>query len=286
MTAQTHPFVTLDVFNDQPFGGNPLAVFPEGHQVPGERMQAIAQEFNLSETVFVLPGTDGADADLRIFTPQKELPFAGHPTVGTALALYWAGKLGARGQFRVQAGLIEIRIEDERATIIAPELARRIEGDLPSAEQIADAVGLDAGDIVTSNASPAICSSGTPLFFVQVSGKAALQRAVSGDIPAEPGGGALVALDDLSDGIVYVRVFAPRFGISEDPATGGAAAALPAFLKLLGHDVRRFTIHQGEFMGRPSFIDVEVLSAEEHGLRTAISGRAVIMSRGQLILPE
>lgn len=285
MIGKNHPFLTLDVFSDQPFGGNPLAVFPEGDSVPAEWMQAIAQEFNLSETVFIMSGTDGADADIRIFTPQTELPFAGHPTVGAAFALHWAGALSEGGRLRVTAGLIETRIEGEVVTITAPELARRVDGPLPTREEISGAVGLEVDDIVVSDRSPAICSSGTPLFFVEVSGKDALQRARPGDIPAEPGGGALVALDDLSNGIVHMRVFAPRFGILEDPATGGAAAALPAFLQLLGHDVRQFTIHQGDFMGRPSRIEVGVFAADGQGLRTAISGRAVKMTEGQLILP-
>lgn len=285
MTGRNHPFLTLDVFTDRPFGGNPLAVFPEGHKVAAEAMQAIAREFNLSETVFILPGTDGADADIRIFTPQTELPFAGHPTVGAAFALHWAKTLDEKGKLRVKAGLVDVRFSGERVMITAPGLAHSLDGEIPSAEVIAAAVGLQADDILASDASPSICSSGTPLLFVQVSGKADLERARPGDIPAEPGGCALVALDDLKNGIVHMRFFAPRFGIPEDPATGAAAAALPAFLRGLGHHDRQFTIHQGDFMGRPSRIGVEVLEEEPGGLRTAISGKAIKMTEGQLMLP-
>jgi hypothetical protein len=124
-------YITLDVFTDQAFGGNPLAVFPEAAGIGDGQMQAIAREFNLSETVFILPGSDGADTDLRIFTPVRELPFAGHPTVGASLVLAREERIGATATLGVEAGMVAVVLADGGARITAPQPARTLASPAP-----------------------------------------------------------------------------------------------------------------------------------------------------------
>lgn len=277
-------YVTLDVFTDRPFGGNPLAVFPEATGIGDEQMQAIAREFNLSETVFILPGAGGADADLRIFTPAHEMPFAGHPTVGASLVLYSEGRIGATATLGVKAGMVAVAMAEGEATITAPQPARTIASPAPDADKVAVALGLRAGDVEAGDRAPISCTAGAAFLFACAASRDALARAQAGS----PGGGAvgtaLVALDDLRDGIIHMRMFAPGAGIQEDPATGSAASALPAYLRHMGNSLPAFVIHQGDDMGRPSRIAVTVTTDDAGADHVHVGGGGRVMSEGEFLL--
>ncbi len=277
-------YITLDVFTDRPFGGNPLAVFPEAEGIDDRGMQAIAREFNLSETVFVLPGSDGVDANLRIFTPVFEMPFAGHPIVGASHVLSKEERIGAEATLGVKAGEVAVRIRGDEARITAPQPPRVLDGPAPGASDVASAVGLNGGDVLADGKSPTICSAGAEFLFACVASREALSRAVPGQVDHKVVGIALVALDDLSDGIVHMRMFAPSAGVPEDPATGSAASALPAYLRHMGLERSDFVVHQGEDMGRPSFINVSVATDAASTQRVQVGGGAVIMSEGAFLL--
>ena len=276
-------FITLDVFTDQPFGGNPLAVFPDAAGIDDAQMQAIAREFNLSETVFILPGTDGADATLRIFTPTFEMPFAGHPTVGSALILYLEDRIGATATLNVKAGAMAITVADGVATITAPQPARTIDSPAPDAAAVASALGLQSGDVMAGDQSPIICSAGVNFLISRAVDRAALARARPGTPDGDTVGTVLIALDDLSENIVHMRMFAPEVGVIEDPATGSAAAALPAYLRHMGLEKPAFLIHQGDDMGRPSRITVTV-TTDDDGDHVQVGGSGCVMSEGEFIL--
>lgn len=276
-------YITLDVFTDRPFGGNPLAVFPEATGIGDEQMQAIAREFNLSETVFILPGTNGADANLRIFTPAYEMPFAGHPTVGSCLILAREGRIGATATLSVKAGMMAITVADGVATITAPKPARTVSAPAPDADNVAIALGLRAGDVEAGDRAPIICMAGVNFLFACAASREALARARPGAPDGDTVGTALVALDELSDGIIHMRMFAPGAGINEDPATGSAAAALPAYLRHMGNPIPSFVIHQGDDMGRPSRITVTV-TTDDDGDHVQVGGGGHVMSEGEFFL--
>ena len=278
-----HRFVTLDVFTDQPFGGNPLAVFPEATGIGDEQMQAIAKEFNLSETVFILPGTDGADANLRIFTPAFEMPFAGHPTVGSALVLARENRIGATATLNVKSGPMAITVADGVATITAPRPAHTVTSPAPDAVAVASALGLESGDVLAGNQSPIICSAGVKFLFACVVDRAALARARPGTPDGDTVGTALLALDESAENIIHVRMFAPDAGVAEDPATGSAAAALPAYLRHMGLEKPAFLVHQGDDMGRPSRITVTV-TTDDDGDHVSVGGCGCVMSEGEFLL--
>ena len=280
---QSYRFITLDVFTDQPFGGNPLAVFPEATGISDTEMQSIAQEFNLSETVFVLPGTDGADANLRIFTPTFEMPFAGHPTVGSALVLAMEDRIGAAATLHVKSGLMAITVVDGVATITAPQPAHTVDSPAPDADAVADALGLQAGDVLAGDQSPIICSAGVNFLFSCAVDRAALARAQPGTPDGDTVGTVLIAIDDLTENIIHMRMFAPISGIPEDPATGSAAAALPAYLRHMGLERPSFVIHQGDDMGRPSRITVTV-TTDDDGDHVSVGGSGCVMSEGEFRL--
>ena len=278
--GRRYRFVTIDVFTDEPFGGNPLAVFPEAAGIADAQMQSIAREFNLSETVFILPGSGGADADLRIFTPAHEMPFAGHPTVGAALILARDERIGSAATLNVKAGMMAITVAGGVATITAPQPARAVTSPAPDAAAVASALGLRSGDVLAGDRSPVICSAGVNFLFAGAANREALARARPGTPDGDTVGTALVALDDLSENIVHMRMFAPSAGIPEDPATGSASAALPAYLRHMGLENPAFAVHQGDDMGRPSRIAVTV-AADDH---VRIGGGGVVMSEGDFNL--
>ena len=276
-------YITLDVFTDRPFGGNPLAVFPEATGIGDEQMQAIAREFNLSETVFILPGTNGADANLRIFTPAREMPFAGHPTVGSSLILAGEGRIGATATLSVKAGMVAVTVADGKATIMAPQPAHIIDTPAPDADIVAAATGLQPGDVAAGDQSPMICSAGAEFLFARVKNRETLACLQVGEPPSKSVGTVLVALDDLADGVIHMRMFAPRSGVPEDPATGSAAAALPAYLRHMGLEKPSFVIHQGDDMGRPSRITVTV-TTDDDGDHVQVGGSGCVMSEGEFLL--
>jgi trans-2,3-dihydro-3-hydroxyanthranilate isomerase len=299
------PYVLADVFTDRIFGGNPLAVFPDGRGIGEVDMQLIAREFNLSETVFVLPPAKPRHTKhLRIFTPAIELPFAGHPTVGAALVLAEVGALGAITDhleivFEEAVGPIAVRIavEPDRpstATLTSARLPER-RPTVPDRAALARLLGLEPARLMIDGVAAASYSAGLPFTVVPVADRAALaaatiDRAVWGELLA--GGDAphvyvVTMADWRAGGEVCARMFAPAMGIVEDPATGAAAAALAGFLADLQRPPegeRRWQIRQGEEMGRPSRIE---LAADMHAGKISavrVGGNAVIVGRGELML--
>jgi len=295
------PFVTVDVFSDRKFGGNPLAVIPDGRALTGPQMQAIAGEFNLAETTFVLPPQDPAHtAEVRIFTPRAELPFAGHPNIGTAYVLaVEANRAGSALAeplvFEEKAGLVGLDlIKDGHSTsgarLAPPQSLNR--GDDLDAEIIAAACSLAPSDIETANHRPCIASCGIPLAFVELKTRAALATArpraevFTQHLPAERITGILLYVHDRRDGFdLQVRMFAPLYGIAEDPATGSGNVALAGLLASLRSEPDlslALRIGQGIDMGRPSLLEA---SAEKRGgkiIGMSIGGRCVPMMRGVL----
>jgi trans-2,3-dihydro-3-hydroxyanthranilate isomerase len=293
-------FVTVDVFTDRRFGGNPLAVVFNGEQLTATQMQSIAGEFNLAETTFVLPRNEASHtAQVRIFTPKAELPFAGHPNVGTAFALARRGSvfgrpIGDRLVFEEAAGLVPLELIKEGASVVgarltAPQPLSR--GPDLSPELVAAACGLTADDIETRHHTPCAASCGTTFVFAEVTTRRALEaaqprsEAFSRNIPAGANGIHLY-LRDAGDGVdIRARMFAPLLGVPEDPATGSANAALAGLLAGLMPEpdlALQLRIAQGIEMGRPSLLEA---SAEKRGGKVAeirLGGRCVAVMNGTI----
>lgn len=299
-------FHTLDVFTDRPLAGNPLAVVHDSDGLDSAGMQAIAREFNLSETVFILPAEDPANtARMRIFTPGSELPFAGHPTIGTAvlLATLRAPDMLGRGvviALEQQIGLVSVEVRQSgrkapKAEFALPRLPRRLDCATTAADA-ARALGLETADIGLPGHQIGAFAVGGAFTMVPVANAAALARAQpsagpmfeaafgTGDHPA-----AFVYTRDADQTTHHwrARMFAPSIGIAEDPATGSAVAsfagALMAF-ENLPDGRHQVVIAQGYEMGRPSDI-VLTMTVEDGALAQAtIGGSAVILSEGTLRL--
>jgi trans-2,3-dihydro-3-hydroxyanthranilate isomerase len=297
-------FHTLDVFTDRVFGGNPLAVFPDARGIAPETMQRIARELNLSETVFVTGATGGA-FDVRIFTPAMELPFAGHPTVGTAMLLTMLGRAKAgervtRLVLNEQVGPVpvEVRMEDGRPTFAmfaAPRVPEA--GPPPPAPGVlAQVLSIDEADLGGS-LSTENHSAGVPFLFVSVRSADALARARV-DVGAWErhlrnawGPHVYVSTDDVGeDGVALrARMFAPAMGIVEDPATGGAATALAGLLAArdaASDGTWCWTVLQGVEMGRPSRIMIEADVRDRRVAQVRVGGGAVLVSEGEMRVPE
>lgn len=291
-------FVTVDVFTGRPFGGNPLAVVLDAEGLSGDDMQAIAREFNLSETTFVLPPADPANtARVRIFTPGRELPFAGHPNVGTAFVLAREGSLfgkplGNTLRFEEGAGLVPVDILSGAngpmgARLTAPQAFAR--GDEIAPDDFAACVGLRPDEIDPTAHPPLLGSAGMAFPIARLTGIGALSRAkgnadAMARHPALGGHIFIYATDPAGPDTFRARMFAPGLGIAEDPATGGAAAALTGLLGTLasGDGTYDFRIVQGVEMGRPSLI--ETAADVAGGIVTAIrvGGACAAVMRGEI----
>jgi len=295
-------FYTLDVFTDVALAGNPLAVVLDCEGLDEARMQAIAREFNLAETIFVMePRNPINTARLRIFTPARELPFAGHPTVGAAvlLAHLRAPDLLAREDLRIvieeQVGEIVCIARHRKAQAMAayftlPKLPQAL-GEAPSARALADDLGLAIGDIGVSGHRPARYGAGTPFLFIPIASLDAIARARP-DLKrwGEDGGAAayLYTNEVRAQGSNWhARMFGAGWGVVEDPATGSAAAAFAGVIMQYerpGEGDHMFIIEQGMEMGRPSYISLGI-DIERGALRSAtIGGSAVIVSQGAVDL--
>jgi trans-2,3-dihydro-3-hydroxyanthranilate isomerase len=304
---RSYDYQTVDVFTDQRFGGNPLAVILDDAGLSTEEMQAIAREFNYSETTFVGPPADPANtARVRIFTPAAELPFAGHPNVGTAYVLanlpaYRQAAATGAFRFEEKAGLVNIALRRDGgavmgATIQAPKplaVGRPVD-----AADIAAAVGLSAADVVLERHAPPVASVGLDFIFAELASVEALSRCQP-DIAAFRA--ASQRHDDVADRFslfVYARVageaatlrarmFAPLSHTPEDPATGSASATLGALLASL--DPRAdgeiaHVIHQGVEMGRPSRLEVSATKAAGAVTVARVGGGCVPVMKGVLSL--
>jgi trans-2,3-dihydro-3-hydroxyanthranilate isomerase len=296
-------FITVDVFTDQRFGGNPLAVIPDARGVTAAQMQAIAAEFNLAETTFVLPPQDPSHtAQVRIFTPRAEMPFAGHPNVGTAFVLArererQGRNLGEPLVFEEQAGLVRLDLIKDGSAVVGARLAPPqplTRGDDIAAEIVAAACSLKLADVEMANHAPCIASCGLPLVFAELKTRAALAAArprtdiFAEHVPMERATGILLYIKDQSGGFdVQVRMFAPLYGVPEDPATGSANVALVGLLASLRPE-QELSLHlriaQGVDMGRPSLL--EAAAEKKHGklVSLSIGGRCVPVMRGTIEL--
>lgn len=295
-------FNTLDVFTDRRFGGNPLAVVHGADGLGPDQMQAIAREFNLSETVFVLaPENPAHSARMRIFTPMQEVPFAGHPTVGTA-ALLAAKKFEGTGKdadalIVLEQGIGTLRVgvrlrpgTPPFAEFDAPRLPSEA-GSLQAVDLLAAGLGLIPSEIGFENHKPVCFAAGNAFAFVPVASLDAISRArVNGEHWAAAfrdqgflGAYLYTRHCEHTTSSFHARMFAPEAGVPEDPATGSAAVCLAGVIQrfdALPDGTHRRTVEQGFEMGRPSFLSL-TLHVEGQGLTgVRIGGQSVMVSDG------
>ena len=290
------PYVVIDVFTDQPFSGNPLAVVLDAEGCSTEQMQQIAGEFNLSETAFPMRPTDaerseGADYRLRIFTPDVELPFAGHPSVGSA---WWLAQIG-----RIEPGIVHQRCGAGLLPIEVDERSAKLTGGAASvSDPIAPgpalaAVGLNDSDLVDRDVQIASAGLGYAIVFVTPESIARCQPDISVlresfSYPSPATGVYVVAWDRVARH-ARARMFAGDIGTPEDPATGSAALALGALLVARGEcaeGVTTFTVDQGVDMGRPSRLEITCDVASGSAKSLQVSGSAVLIAEGRIAVPE
>jgi trans-2,3-dihydro-3-hydroxyanthranilate isomerase len=293
-------FFTCDVFTDRPFAGNPLLVVPDARGLSTPQMQSIAREINYSESTFVLPPDDPKHAyRQRTFVPFKEIPYAGHPTIGTAVVMAALGKVGAKGEevisIEVGFGPLELSLIREKGAVSRvrmsqgrPTWEKPLE-DVALRARIAGALGLSPGAF-HATLPPQVVSTGNRTLVIPLGDVREVSAAVA-DVQI------LNALENDLDvliayffafvgGRIHARAFCPGAGVPEDPATGSAAGPLGIYLALHGSlpgGVPRFFIDQGSEMGRPSEIEVTVERAAD-GAPTAVkvAGSAVLMMKGSL----
>ena len=296
-------YLTADVFTDVPFGGNQLAVFPDARGIPEHRLMDVTREFNYSETTFVYPPDDPAHTRrVRIFTPGAEVPFAGHPTVGTAHVLAAIGDVPLTGELtRVvfEEGVgpvpVSIRAKDGAPVFAQLSVAKLPEVGPPPVDRaaIAAVLGLDVSDLLDDPWMPQALSCGLPFLFVPLRDLAAVKHARlrmdawestlkdswASEVFVFARGG------ERSGSDFHARMFAPALNVPEDPATGSANAALAGYLA--ARDPRRDTlltwrVEQGFEMGRPSILEVE--ADVEGGSLTAVrvGGASVLVSDGMM----
>lgn len=300
----TLTFETVDVFTDAAFGGNPLAVVFGADGLTTEAMQRIAREFNYSETTFVLPPVDPANtARVRIFSTKREMPFAGHPNVGTATVLAWRGeifgrRLGEAMVFEEIAGLVPIAVQSEGgrpvgAMLTAPE--RFSTAADATVADVAACLGLAPGDIRTDAHRPMIASAGLPFLVAELSGRDALARArpdtaAFGSAPSVVPIGAILCYaraeaGDAGGVDIRARMFAPIRNVAEDPATGSANCALIGLLATLRAQTGTLALRiaQGVEMGRPSLLLGEADWSGGAVTAIRIGGRCAPVMRGELM---
>lgn len=283
----TLAYEIVDVFTDRPFAGNPLAVVLGATELTGAQMQTLTQEFNLSETVFLLPATQpGASYRARIFTPGREMPFAGHPSVGAAVVASRLGLVPAGAVVQeCGAGLLPIEISGDRATLTGgtPTLGPELD---PAA--LLAVAGLAADDL--AGPAPRMAGCGLDFPYLRVRPEA-VGRAVL-DTTAV----ARLGLDDLcvfawsaEDSVAHSRVFVPGAGVAEDPATGSAALGLGVFLVTMGllpgEGRSSYQVRQGAEIGRPSVLDCTVTAAGGMAVSATVAGQVVPIARGEIAVP-
>jgi trans-2,3-dihydro-3-hydroxyanthranilate isomerase len=266
---KSYRYKVVDVFTTEPLEGNPLAVFPEASGLDGPTMQKIAKELNLSETSFVLPATRAdCAARVRIFTPGKEMVFAGHPTVGTAFVLLQTGAVPPDSSaflLEEEIGPIAIRIEAGPRPLIWLRTPPIQEATCSDAALCAKMLGLEAADLLPIK--PQVLSAGNPTLFVAAKDKAVVDRAwlevaAMKILKGTESVSFCVFLFTPTPEGAYSRMFAPEHGIVEDPATGSSTGPLAAYMirhnLVSGQAGTRFVSEQGTKMGRRSLLHVEV----------------------------
>ena len=286
----TVPYLLYDVFTDVPFTGNPLAVAIDPPELTTEQCASVARELNLSETIFLR--TTASEITARIFTPAEELPFAGHPTVGAAIALHDEGVVADRVVLVEGVGPVEVTIEDGLATLTTAGPPSAV--DCADPDDVARSLGLTLADLHPS-IGPRGWSAGVPFTVAAVADVDVLARcrvdAGSGEgtvaLTPAPELFVLAPLDGLDGRRWQARMFAPRLGIAEDPATGSAAAAAVGVLAGVATEGRLdegWVIAQGVEMGRPSELHVGTVRRGPELVAATVGGRAVRVGRGELEL--
>jgi len=301
----TADFVTVDVFTSERFAGNPLAVVPDARGLTGEQMQKIAAEFGYAESTFVLPPENPENsARVRIFTPTAEIPFAGHPNVGTAFVLgsrseLFGKPIGSRLRFEEIAGLVEVELSRDAGTVAGATIRapRPLElGDMVKPELVARCASISPDQIRTAAHAPVIASVGLAFAIAELEDLEALAAAqpnisifheaaarhpsVGGDFSL-----FLYARDAIDPWRIRARMFAPLDNVIEDPATGSASAALGAFLvtNIPQPEAQvAITIEQGVEMGRRSLIRLDVVKADGKVTDVRITGRCVPVMQGSI----
>jgi len=299
----THRFLTADIFTDRRFGGNQLAVFPDARGIAEEYLLPMAREFNYSEVTFVYPPADARHTRrVRIFTPGGEIPFAGHPTVGTAHVLVATGEVplsGDTAHLVLEEGVgpvpVTVRGEGGEPTFAQLSVAKlpAVGVTTPSVDALAPVLSLEAGDFVGGDYAPQVVSAGLAFLLVPLRTRDAVRRArvrldawervLRGTDGAEV---MVFALDAEGPGAdVRARVFVPGLNVPEDPATGSACAALGGYLaaRTPRNDATlRWIVEQGVEMGRPSALHVEADKAAGTITAVRVGGRSVLVSEGRM----
>jgi trans-2,3-dihydro-3-hydroxyanthranilate isomerase len=275
-----HQYVVVDVFTDTPLEGNPAAVVSDARGIPAARMQRIAREFNLSETVFVLAAENGGDARIRIFTPSAELPFAGHPVLGTAVVLGEAG--GAESiSLETRAGVVPVELVRENGRIVAGRMRQPVPVWEPydSAADLLAALGAESAGLPVE-----AYRNGPRHVYVELSSEQAVAS-------VQPDMAALARLPGIgvdcfagANNRWKARYFAPALGVPEDPATGSAAGPLAVHLARHGRISfgQEIEISQGAEIGRPSQLRARATGTADRVDSVEVAGAAVIVARGEL----
>jgi trans-2,3-dihydro-3-hydroxyanthranilate isomerase len=303
--VKEYRFIQVDVFTDKPFGGNPLAVFPEAEGLTTEEMQHLAREMNLSETTFVLPPqAPGADFKVRIFTPAVELPFAGHPVVGTHWVLAHLGRVNlhepvTQVRFELGVGVLPADLHmvgDQVERVVMTQDRPTFHDVLEDVTDLTTGLGLPPEAVTETGLLVHVVSTGVPQMMVPVRSLVEVQGLDAGqlNIPALNRACRAVGTEcvmvftfeaERPEATVHVRMFAPLLGVPEDPATGSANGALGAYL--VHHravPVTEPTTHilseQGAELGRPSTLYVEVDSVGEEITAVRVGGQVVLVVEG------
>ncbi len=304
--ARTIRFYQADVFSDRPFGGNPVAVIPDASGLDDRIMQRIAREMNLSETVFVFPPSDpAAVAKLRIFTPTQEIPFAGHPVIGTFYILGALKRLTLKEPLtrvlqECNLGLFPVDIYCADGDILrvvmsqpAPQFLGRID-DIRDQYDLARALGVSKSVITAAKFPVEMVSTGLPVLIVPIRtltavGSMAVNSAELAEVCSRIGVNAVMVFTTVTvdpRSTVHARVFAPTLGIPEDPATGSASGALGAYLVQNGvvqvGPITEIVVEQGYEMERPSRIMIQVESDDDMIKEVKVGGRVVMVIEGTL----
>jgi trans-2,3-dihydro-3-hydroxyanthranilate isomerase len=294
----------VDVFTDRMFGGNPLAVFLDGRGVSDTEMQALAREMNLSETTFILPPDDPAnDFRVRIFTPGRELPMAGHPTIGTAFVLAREQMVPAGGEtvtirLEEKVGLIPVRLEMKGGApdkIWMTQLRPIFGPAFPNAAAVAEMLGIDPAGL-RNDLPIEVVSCGLPFLFVPVRDLATMRKlSFNRDLSLRvleslgvQGVFAFAMEVENSGSTAHSRMFAPDLGIPEDPATGSASGPLGSYLVRYGvvaaAPKASIVSEQGIEMGRPSFVHIEITQETKEITEVKVGGQTVFVGTGEIVL--
>ena len=296
-------FITTDVFTSRPFTGNQLAVLPDARAIPEELLLPIAREFNYSETTFVYPPENPAHARrVRIFTPGAELPFAGHPTIGTAVVLAAIGEIPLSGDetrivLEEKVGPVPVMIRARNGVASGAQLSvaklPEVGPPAPARITLAELLSLEPSQLLGGTNGPQAVSCGLPFLIVPVKDRAAvaaahirmdvwestLKRYWAPDV-------MVVARDpELDDSDLRARVFVPGLSVPEDPATGSCAAALAGYLaarEAAPNGSFRWVMEQGFEMGRPSIVELEADKRDGVVVAVRVAGDSVLVSEGSL----